>query len=323
MRNLLSTPRRNRSQTSSGFTRLRIVAALSLALAAAFMLTARAADPAMATINATDTTPITFVGNVPGGTSPGGEATCVDGANCDVFKLTVGGTQASWANNLIALNFGWALPASDYDFYIRKDSITGPIVGTGRNDGAPATDDNAAIDPVATGVGDYFVHIVYFSATAADQYQGTATVIPRSTGARTATYTSSGITFSPNTPLKAPVAARDGEPSIRTDYKGNTYAGGIRGVPAGVDLWYINLDPTSVQFDPLMRFPAYRGQPDGTTTQTPADVGADGGGDIDLAVGFPPLQGETEPPSRTSPTAALPWRTSRRARRQIAASRST
>ncbi|HEX8619295.1 MAG TPA: hypothetical protein VF911_17060, partial [Thermoanaerobaculia bacterium] len=66
-------------------------------------------------------------------------------------------------------------------------------------------------------------------------------------------------------------------------------------MPAGVDLWYVNLDPTSTKFDPLMRFPAYRGQPDGTTSQTPIDAGADGGGDIDLAVGFPPLAGETEP----------------------------
>ena len=106
---------------------------------------------------------------------------------------------------------------------------------------------------------------------------------------RAATYVQSGITFSPNTTVKAPVAARDGEPSIRTDYKGNSYTGGIRGVPAGVDLWYFDLNPNSPTFDPNVRVPIYRGQPDGFTERTDADAGGDGGGDIDLAVGFPPL----------------------------------
>ncbi|MFN2508246.1 MAG: hypothetical protein ABR589_05685 [Chthoniobacterales bacterium] len=71
--------------------------------------------------------------------------------------------------------------------------------------------------------------------------------------------------------------------------------GGIRGVPAGVDLWYFNLNPNSAKFDAGMRVPAYRGQPDGVTEKTPEDAGGDGGGDIDLAVGFPPLGSEPAP----------------------------
>ncbi len=283
----------NRSACFS-FSRSRLLCvAFVFALGAASLLRLPAAAPADATISPTTNPPVTWVGTAPGGSSAN-ETTCVDGVNCDVFKLTVTGTEADWANNLIALTFGWTLPANDYDFYVHKGALNGPIVGTGRNDGAPATDDNAAIDPAATGVGDYYVHVVYFSVVGADQYRGTATVTTRSTGVRTASYVSEGITFGPNIALKAPVAAKDGEPSIRTDYKGNSYTGGIRGLPAGVDLWYVNLDPSSTQFDPLLRFPAYRGQPDGTTTQTPADVGGDGGGDIDLAVGFPPLPGQTE-----------------------------
>ena len=294
MRKLLFTPLFFKGNTFSGFTRLRLLVAFSLTVSAALILLARAANPPDTTLGPSDTTPVMWVGTAPGGASVG-EETCEDGVNCDVFKITVTGTEQEWATKQISLNFGWTLPANDYDFYIRKGSITGPRVGTGRNDGAPATDDNAAIDPAATGVGDYFVHVVYFSVVGADQYNGTAAVVPKTNVPRTATHVSGGITFSPNVPLKAPVAARDGEPSIRTDYKGNSYTGGIRGVPAGVDLWYVNLDPMSTKFDPLMRFPAYRGQPDGTTNQTPADVGADGGGDIDLAVGFPPLPGQTEP----------------------------
>lgn len=287
--------RLSQSKFAAGFIRLRVVLALAFAFSASLILLGRAAAPPDATIGPSDVTPVNWVGTAPGGTSAG-ESSCVDGVNCDVFKITATGVDADWSNSLISLDFLWAVGANDYDFYVHKGSVTGPTVSTGRNDGAPATDDNAAIDPAATGVGDYYLHVVYFSVVGPlDQYHGTATVIPKSTAVRTASYVSGGITFGPNTALKAPVAARDGEPSIRTDYKGNSYTGGIRGVPAGVDLWYVDLNPTSNTFDPLMRFPAYRGQPDGTTTPTPADAGGDGGGDIDLAVGFPPIGGETEP----------------------------
>jgi hypothetical protein len=263
---------------------------LTTGIVAASIFLAHAALPPGATIGPGDTAPLNWVGTAVGGVSAN-EASCLDTFNCDVFKITVTGTQEDWSNHTIQLNFGWTLPASDYDFYVHKDSVTGPGVATGRNDGPPATDDNAAINPSATGVGDYFVHVVYFAATPADQYQGTATVVPKSTAERSPTHQSGGITFSPNVTVKAPVSARDGEPSIRTDYKGNSYTGGIRGVPAGVDLWYVNLNAASPTFDPLMRFPAYRGQPDGTTQQTEVDAGGDGGGDIDLAVAFPPFSG--------------------------------
>ena len=68
---------------------------------------------------------------------------------------------------------------------------------------------------------------------------------------------------------------------------GNHYVMGIRGVPAGVDLWYFDLQPGSPSYDPLMRHPVYRGQPDSFTEEDSTSVGADGGGDVDLAVGFP------------------------------------
>ena len=67
-------------------------------------------------------------------------------------------------------------------------------------------------------------------------YTGTATVENKPTGGA-ATYLKGGISFSSNFTVKAPSAARDGEPSNRTDNKGNHYVVGIRGVPAGVDLW--------------------------------------------------------------------------------------
>jgi hypothetical protein len=44
-----------------------------------------------------------------------------------------------------------------------------------------------------------------------------------------------------------------------------------------------------------MRNPIYRGQPDSFTSTNEADLGADGGGDVDLAVGFGTPSGQTDP----------------------------
>jgi PKD repeat protein len=115
----------------------------------------------------------------------------------------------------------------------------------------------------------------------------TATPTPTPTpGLITPVYEKGGITFSPNVALRAPVTGRDGEPSLRVDKFGNAYIAGIRGVPAGVDLWYVDLNPNSTTYDPLMRNPIYRGQPDQFSPDESIELGADGGGDVDLAVGF-------------------------------------
>ncbi|HEX8490859.1 MAG TPA: hypothetical protein VF626_07575, partial [Chthoniobacterales bacterium] len=156
-----------------------------LALVTTGFFVARGANPPEAAIGP-DTAPVAFVGSALGGSSAG-EASCVDGVNCDTFKITVTGTPADWGNKLIALTFNWTLPTTDYDFYIHKDALGGSPVATGRNGGPPEIDDNAAIDPAATGVGDYIIHVVYFAASAADQYRGTATVTPKAVTNRDAT----------------------------------------------------------------------------------------------------------------------------------------
>ena len=110
------------------------------------------------------------------------------------------------------------------------------------------------------------------------------------------TYLKGGITFSPNVTVRAPYVGQDVEPSVRTDRFGNAYVAAIRGVPGGTDLWYFDLRPTipgpggspvpNPSYDPLMRNPQYRGQPDGITGSEDVSVGGDGGGDVDIAVGF-------------------------------------
>ena len=99
------------------------------------------------------------------------------------------------------------------------------------------------------------MHIVYFFAFAADQCRGAISIAAANVAQRTATYPANSISFSANTPLKAPVAGRDGEPSNQTDFMGNAYVGGIRGFPAGVDLWYFDLNSTRPTDDPQMRVP--------------------------------------------------------------------
>ncbi|MEY2480054.1 MAG: hypothetical protein QOI04_981 [Verrucomicrobiota bacterium] len=94
------------------------------------------------------------------------------------------------------------------------------------------------------------------------------------------------IAFSNNRPVRCPLATADGEPSDRCDIFGNFYVSGIRGFPAGVDLWYFDFNPNSSTYDPLTVNPIYKGQPDSLTGSTTVAAGGDGGGDIDLAVGF-------------------------------------
>jgi hypothetical protein len=241
------------------------------------------------------------MGPLTGGVSAN-ESTCVDGVNCDNYTLIVSGTPTNWAGKLVALRIQWTVPANDYDLYVHYDAnsngileTTDPVVASS-GDGAPETEEATTIDPSSTGTGNYFVHVVFFAVAPGDPYTGTAVVQNQPTG-RSANYLKTGIAFSPNVTVKAPVAARDGEPSGRTDKLGNHYVSGIRGVPAGVDLWYFDLQPGSATYDPNMRHPVYRGQPDSFTGMEQTAVGGDGGGDVDLAVGFPePLGGLTNSP---------------------------
>jgi hypothetical protein len=292
---------------------------LALASIFAFAFSASAANPATGSLSPTATTAVNWVGDLNGLPPAVGvvqESTCVDGGNCDVFELTVAGNKPDWAGKSVLIHLFWAQSASDYDFYVHKDSLQGPLVAQGRNLGPTDPDptvDDATINPATSGTGKYYIHVLYAAAAGpADQYHGRLTVVAAGGGvtasptpSRTATYINSGITFSSNYPTKAPVTTRDGEPSSRTDVQGNAYVGGIRGVPAGVDLWYFDLKPGSPTFDPNMRVPIYRGQPDGfTPAPNTVDLGGDGGGDIDLAVGFSPLSGQASPTLMLSSLAA-------------------
>lgn len=286
--NSLTTGGKTRRSSSSGWLGFLVALIFALSVLFAVLPSSRAATPTSAMITPAGPS-LNWDGTAVGGTSAG-EDTCVEGVNCDTYTLNV--SPGTWTGKVIAIKITWTVPADDYDLYVHFDAnndglldSSDPIVASS-GDGAPETEEATTIDPSSTGVGRYFVHAVAFSVVPlVDAYHGTATV-QNKPASRNATYLKGGINFSPNVSLKAPVAARDGEPSSRTDKFGNHYVSGIRGVPAGVDLWYFDLRPGSPTYDPLMRHPVYRGQPDSFTMDEATAVGADGGGDVDLAVGM-------------------------------------
>lgn len=78
------------------------------------------------------------VGPAPGGptatwqgtaTAPGGgvntEAACVDGVNCEVYTLTVAGTQAGWNGQKAQVELTWGSSLNEYDIYIHQGTLTG------------------------------------------------------------------------------------------------------------------------------------------------------------------------------------------------------
>ena len=138
------------------------------------MLTVRAAAPTSGTINSTVGSTANWNGTATGGTSPEGETTCIEGINCDTYTLNVAGAPADWSGKQIKVTIAWGLPASDYDFYIHKDSVTGPLAASS-GESPPVVSESAVIDPGVTGTGVYVVRVVYFAASgSADQYRGTA-----------------------------------------------------------------------------------------------------------------------------------------------------
>ncbi len=158
------------------FFSLNGLAAFILAVVLFVPLTAvRAANPDSGTVNPTAGSSVTWNGTAPGGASPEGETSCVEGTNCETFTLTVSGAPADWTGKLVKVRLDWAFPATDYDLYIHKDTVTGPEVD--RSADGPTITEAAEIDPSVSGTGIYAVRIVYFAAvTTADQYRGTATV---------------------------------------------------------------------------------------------------------------------------------------------------
>ncbi|HEY8181477.1 MAG TPA: hypothetical protein VII32_04515 [Thermoanaerobaculia bacterium] len=176
-----------------------------------------AATPGSATISPAASSPVTWNGNALGGSSPDGESTCVEGLTCETFNLTLSGAPADWIGKVVKVRLGWLAPANDYDLVVHKDSVDGPEVASSAN--GATTAEAATLDPATNGTGLFVIHVVYFAATAADQYQGTVSVVNGSADVPPVS-TAAPPTYS-NFAAPAPMGQDAGEPSIGVNWKTN------------------------------------------------------------------------------------------------------
>lgn len=135
------------------------------------------AAPMGGTLTPGTTDSVAWTGTGTGPAAPNGEADCRAPAApgtvvCDQFTLTLLG---DFVNKRARVQINWVSPTTDYDMYIHKDSLDGPIVATAA--AGTTTFEQADIDPVVNGYGVYVVNVVYFAATPADQYKGIANVV--------------------------------------------------------------------------------------------------------------------------------------------------
>jgi len=60
----------------------------------------------------------------------GGESACTEGVNCDSYNLTLSGTPADWTGKQVHVQINWLSPSDDYDMYVHKGSLSGPVVAS-------------------------------------------------------------------------------------------------------------------------------------------------------------------------------------------------
>lgn len=267
--------------------RASFAASLLIVLAfAAPVPRALASTPGSGTLSAGNPT-LTWTGSITGAGS--GENTCVDGVSCDSFEVVL--APGDYTGKQINIIVSWTVPAYDYDLYVHEDSLTGPLLPPSAGP-PPATSEqvHVSLDPaVVVTPRVWWAHVQAATVPPGQVYTGTA-VLVNAAPAPIITHLPGALPFARNVPLYAPGTVRTEEPSVRVDVRGNAYVGGIRGVPAGVDMWRFNLNPTSAGFDPLLQHPVYLGQPDVFQQMGAHDStagGADGGGDIEFAPSYP------------------------------------
>jgi len=220
-----------------------VLALLSVAFVA--LPSVHASNPNAGSIGLTSS-PVTWQGTATAGGAIGdpllglvtSEDMCIEGTSCDTFMLTISGTPADWINakKVVHVHLGWTVPVQDFDLYIHKGDLNGPIVadsGNGATNGILGRED-ADLDPSSPsiGTGTFAVHVVYWTATAAEQYTATASVenapAPPPPGP-----TPTPATEPAGTPrffnYLAPVGVADdaGEPSIGVNWKAERINGGI------------------------------------------------------------------------------------------------
>jgi hypothetical protein len=156
------------------------VAVTGLAL---FTSGSRSASPSAGTLDPAGPT-VNWAGTAAGGGSLD-ESTCVEGVSCDTYTLTLSGTPTDWTGLKARIVISAADPTgeTDYDLYVHKGDNSGPEVPNGESAHGGTPPEVVDLDPSDpnVGTGQFSVHVVYFSASAAFQYSGSVSAISSST----------------------------------------------------------------------------------------------------------------------------------------------
>ena len=162
---------------SGMFAPRALVACTLVGMSALLAVFSFAANPKEGSVTPATTATLTWKGTVLG-VPPSAAGGCVEGTNCDSFKLTISGTPEDWAaaGKQVRVRIDWLINANDYDLEVRKGSINGPVVGSSGALGG--TFEQIILNPrsKSVGTGDFFVRAVYFAVASADQYTGSAKV---------------------------------------------------------------------------------------------------------------------------------------------------
>ena len=142
-------------------------------LAALLSVSSFAATPSSGSVNSNTGSSASWTSSAVGATN--GESTCIEGTTCDTFTLTVSGTTAGYKGKFVNISIKWSVPANDYDLYVHKGALTGPVVASSTS-GIPETSEAVSLNPTTLGVGVYVVHVVASATVPGDAPKGTAVV---------------------------------------------------------------------------------------------------------------------------------------------------
>ncbi|MEP6821275.1 MAG: hypothetical protein ABI946_02890 [Chthoniobacterales bacterium] len=211
---------------------------------------------------------LTWTGTAPGVPPTGGaEDACQEGVNCDSYALTISGTPADWiaAAKQVHVQINWTLPATDYDLYVHKGDLSGPIVASSGSAGTVSeqVDLNPASSSIGTGL--FTVHVVYYVNTGTDQYSGVANVIAAGSSPIPAPTPGAGFapryeTFNPPAAGPATLGRSSGEPSIGV-------AAAIAGHPEGRAMFQSDVQTLRVTFNGSCVLPLWENVPPATSQE--------------------------------------------------------
>ena len=120
-----------------------------------------------------------FAAAPPAGATAPDPASCVNGVNCDTFKLTLTGAPADWAGKKARIKVITTGAADDVDLFVYKGGSTGPLGSQVGSSASSGGNEEVTLDPAeeAIGTGDFTVQVVYFLVGAGRSYNGEAASI--------------------------------------------------------------------------------------------------------------------------------------------------